>query len=297
MVRNLPVSFVPIVYRKSGRLSHSPAGRYDRAGFADWADSDTPSDDLTLAPNRIGAHPSDRCGPLRKARSALRDEAKRIPLPGAPVGGWHRRVWWLAGPIMVSNLSTPLLGAVDTAVVGRLPDAAYIGGVAIGAVIFNFLFWGFGFLRMGTTGFTAQAFGAGDADELRAALVRPLILACAFGAALIALQAPIALVAFWILEASPEVEAFAGAYYAIRIWSAPAALINCTVIGWLFGTHRSGSRHRSGSSRVQVRSARRRKHDAQRAAAHVVVVRGTDRRAVVGARGGDDHGPGHVQKD
>ncbi len=74
------------------------------------------------------------------------------PRPGAPVGGWHRRVWALAGPIMLSNLSTPLLGAVDTAVVGRLPDAAYIGGVAVGAIVFNFLYWGFGFLRMATTG-------------------------------------------------------------------------------------------------------------------------------------------------
>ncbi len=79
------------------------------------------------------------------------------PLPGAPAGGWHRRVWALAGPIMLANLSTPLLGAVDTAVVGQLPDATYIGGVAIGAIVFSFLFWGFGFLRMGTTGFTAQA--------------------------------------------------------------------------------------------------------------------------------------------
>ena len=147
----------------------------------------------------------------------------------------------MAGPIIVSNLSTPLLGAVDTAVVGRLPDAAYIGGVAIGAVIFSFLYWGFGFLRMGTTGFTAQAFGAGDADELRAALIRPLILAGALGVALIALQAPIGRFAFWLLEASPQVEAFAGSYFAIRIWSAPAALINYTVLGWLFGTQRAGT--------------------------------------------------------
>ena len=171
----------------------------------------------------------------------MRDEAKRAPLPGAPVGGWHRRVWWLAGPIIVSNLSTPLLGAVDTAVVGRLPDAAYIGGVAVGAIIFNFLYWGFGFLRMGTTGFTAQAFGAGDADELRATLMRPLLLAGALGTALIALQVPIGRFAFWLLEASPEVEALAGSYFAIRIWSAPAALINYTLIGWLFGTQRAGA--------------------------------------------------------
>ncbi len=139
------------------------------------------------------------------------------PLPGAPAGGWHRRVWALAGPIMISNVSTPLLGAVDTAVVGRLPDAAYIGGVAVGAVLFNFLFWGFGFLRMGTTGFTAQAFGAGDRDELRATLARPLILATILGGLLIAFQAPIGTIAFNLLEASPEVEGFARSYYDIRI--------------------------------------------------------------------------------
>ena len=161
------------------------------------------------------------------------------PLPGAPAGGWHRRVWVLAGPIMLSNMTTPLLGAVDTAVVGQLPDAAYIGGVAIGAIVFSFLFWGFGFLRMGTTGFTAQAHGAGDHDELRATLLRPLVLALGLGALLVALQAPIGMLAFELLEASPEVEALAASYYEIRIWSAPAALVNYTVLGWLLGTQRA----------------------------------------------------------
>lgn len=145
----------------------------------------------------------------------------------------------LAGPIIVSNLSTPLLGAVDTAVVGRLPDAAYIGGVAIGALIFNFLFWGLGFLRMSTTGFTAQAFGAGDADELHATLVRPLVLALGLGALLIVLQGPIGWVAFGLLEASARVETFADTYYTIRIWSAPAALVNYAILGWLLGTQRA----------------------------------------------------------
>jgi len=153
--------------------------------------------------------------------------------------GWHRRVWSLAGPIIVSNLSTPLLGAVDTAVVGRLPDAAYIGGVAIGAVIFSFLYWGFGFLRMGTTGFTAQAFGAGDMEELRATLLRPLMIAFALGALLILAQAPIGLAAFTLLDASSAVEGFARAYFDVRIWSAPATLTNYAVLGWLLGTRRA----------------------------------------------------------
>ena len=83
-------------------------------------------------------------------------------LPSDGFSQWNGRVWRLAGPIILANISTPLLGAVDTAVMGHLPDPAYIGGVAIGAVIFDFLFWGFGFLQMSTSGFTSQAQGAGD---------------------------------------------------------------------------------------------------------------------------------------
>lgn len=163
---------------------------------------------------------------------------------GAPHGGaiytvTHRRLWALAGPIILSNLSTPLLGAVDTAVVGRLPDAAYIGGVALGAVLFSFLYWSFGFLRMGTTGFTAQAYGAGDTDELRATLIRPLGLALALGLLLILAHAPIGRLAFWLLEGSAAVEGHAQTYYTIRIWSAPAALVNYAILGWLLGTQRA----------------------------------------------------------
>jgi hypothetical protein len=157
------------------------------------------------------------------------------------LGAWHTRVWALAGPIILSNLSTPLLGAVDTAVVGHLPDAAYIGGVAVGAVIFNFLYWGFGFLPMGTTGFTAQAFGAEDSAELRATLARPLLLAFALGALLIVLQTPVGWCAFALFEASDRVEDLAQSYYAVRIWSAPAALVNYAMLGWLLGIRRAGA--------------------------------------------------------
>src|SRR3546814_9749662 len=93
--------------------------------------------------------------------------------------GQHRRVWRMAGPIILSNLSVPLLGAVDTAVVGHLPEPHYLGAVAVGAMIFNFIYWGFNFLRMGTTGPTAQAAGAGDAAEVRATLGRALVLGAA----------------------------------------------------------------------------------------------------------------------
>lgn len=152
---------------------------------------------------------------------------------------WNRRVWRLAGPIILANLTTPLLGAVDTAVVGHLPDPSYIGGVAVGSVIFSFLYWGLGFLRMGTTGFTAQAHGAGDTEELRACLLRPLVLGLGLGALLILAQGPVRLGAFWAIGASAEVTGQTTVYFDIRIWSAPAALVNFVVLGWLLGVQRA----------------------------------------------------------
>jgi multidrug resistance protein, MATE family len=136
---------------------------------------------------------------------------------------------------MISNVSTPLLGVVDTAVVGRLPDPAYIGAVALGALVFNFVFWGFGFLRMGTTGLTAQALGAHDAAETRASLGRAMLIAAVIGAALIALQRPIGLLAFALLDGSGRVEGLARAYFDIRIWAAPATLANYALLGWFIG--------------------------------------------------------------
>ena len=150
-------------------------------------------------------------------------------------GEWHGRVWRLAAPIILSNLSVPLLGAVDTAVVGQLPEPYFLGAVAVAALIFTFTYWGFGFLRMGTTGLTAQAWGAGDRDEARAILTRSLLIAAALGLAIIILQRPIGAAAFSLLEASAEVEANGEANFAIRVWSAPAALGNYVVLGWFLG--------------------------------------------------------------
>ena len=161
--------------------------------------------------------------------------------PERQAGSWNRRVVLLAGPIILSNLSTPLLGAADTAVVGHLPDPTAIGGVGIGAVVFSFLFWGFGFLRMGTTGFTAQAFGAGDAAELRVALLRPLLLGVALGGLIVLLQGPIGALAFGLFHASEAVEAQAGAYFEVRIWAAPATLVNYAILGWLLGLRRANT--------------------------------------------------------
>ncbi len=158
-----------------------------------------------------------------------------MSVPETEAANWNRRVWRLAGPIIVSNITVPLLGIVDTAVVGHLPEAYYLGAVAVGALIFDFLYWGFGFLRMGTTGFTAQAHGAGDADEMRAALARAGLVAAALAVLILAFQGPIVAVAMALIEASDEVERHARAYYAIRIWGAPAALLNYVLLGWFLG--------------------------------------------------------------
>lgn len=153
----------------------------------------------------------------------------------------HGRVLKLAVPIILANIGQPLLGAVDTAVMGHLPSPAYIGGVAIGALVFSFLYWAFGFLRMATTGFVAQARGADDHQEIRDVALRAAIIAVVLGAAVILLQVPARWVAFWAVDATPRVEALAGAYFDIRVWGAPATLLTYVGIGWLIGMERTGA--------------------------------------------------------
>ncbi|MCP5368214.1 MAG: MATE family efflux transporter [Hyphomicrobiales bacterium] len=136
---------------------------------------------------------------------------------------------------MLSNVSVPLLGAVDTAVVGRLPEPQHLGGVAVGAAIFSMVFWVFGFLRMGTTGPTAQALGAGDGDEVRGTLGRAALTALVLGAAVIAVQAPLAWAVFPLVGAEGAVADLGRSYYAIRVWGAPATLLNYALLGWLLG--------------------------------------------------------------
>ncbi len=149
----------------------------------------------------------------------------------------HRKVWMLAGPIILSNISVPLVGAVDTAVVGHLPGPQAMGAVAIGALIFSFLYWGFGFLRMGTTGFVAQAYGAGDWNALADTLLRVLLLAFILGLFTIIAAAPLIDFAFYLIDSSAEVEGLAGEYAVIRIWSAPAVLGVYAFTGIFIGMH------------------------------------------------------------
>ncbi len=151
----------------------------------------------------------------------------------------HRRVLAIALPIVLSNATIPILGAVDTGVVGQLGEAAPIGAVGIGAVILSAIYWVFGFLRMGTTGMVAQARGAGDLAETGALLMRALILGAAGGAVFILFQALIFWGAFQLAPASDEVEALARGYLAIRIWGAPAAIAIYAVTGWLIALERT----------------------------------------------------------
>jgi MATE family multidrug resistance protein len=149
----------------------------------------------------------------------------------------HRRVWLLAGPIILSNISVPLVGAVDTAVVGHLPGPQAIGAVALGALIFSFLYWGFGFLRMGTTGFVAQAYGAGDWRGLSDTLLRVLLLAIVLGLIAVPIGWPLIDFALYLIDSSALVEGLAADYAHIRIWSAPAVLCVYAFTGIFIGLH------------------------------------------------------------
>lgn len=153
----------------------------------------------------------------------------------------HGTVLRLAGPIVLSNISTPLLGLADMVVIGRIPNPAALGAIALGATIFNFVYWGFGFLRMGTTGLTAQAMGARDTEEVSANLGRALIVAAAIGFCLIAMQWPIGFVALALLKGSAKVQAMAHDYFAIRIWSAPFTLANFALLGWFIGRQKAST--------------------------------------------------------
>lgn len=150
-----------------------------------------------------------------------------------------RDVLTIAVPIILSNVTTPLVGAVDTAAVGQLGEEHLLGAVAVGATIFSILYWTFGFLRMGTTGLTAQAFGADNKAEVGANLKRALLIALSAGCLLVLLQWPLGALLFWLFPGSDAVESAARTYFDIRIWGAPAALANYALLGWFIGLGRA----------------------------------------------------------
>ena len=151
----------------------------------------------------------------------------------------HKRVLGVAIPIVLANATIPILGAVDTAVVGQLGLAAPIGAVGIGAIIITAIYWLFGFLRMGTTGLTAQAIGSGDKPETSALLVRGIIIGLVAGLVLIIAQVPIFLGALQLSPASMEVESLAQKYLQIRVYSAPAAIALFGITGWLIAKEKT----------------------------------------------------------
>ena len=151
----------------------------------------------------------------------------------------YRYLLQKAWPIILANASIPLLGLVDTAVIGNVGSITDLGAIAFGALIFSFVYWSFGFLRMGTTGFAAQASGAGDEQEVRAVLGRALLIAVCLGMALILTQWPIGLAAFSLLDGSAPVETVAQSYFDIRIWGAPATLSTFALMGLLIGLGKS----------------------------------------------------------
>ncbi|WP_078549124.1 MATE family efflux transporter [Litchfieldia alkalitelluris] len=145
----------------------------------------------------------------------------------------HRSYLILAIPLVISGLSTPILGAVDTAVVGQLSNPSLIGGVAVGSLIFNIMYWLLGFLRVSTTGFTAQAFGAEQEQSL--AFIRPMLIAALFGIIFILFQYPIVSSALSLMGTTEAVSEQTKSYFYIRIWGAPFTLASYVMIGWMMG--------------------------------------------------------------
>lgn len=141
---------------------------------------------------------------------------------------------------MLANLTTPFLGVVATAAIGRLGEPYLLGGVAMASVVFDCMFWLFGFLRMGTVALTAQAVGANDHLEIRAVLVRAVMIAAVVGAVLLVLQLPLTSAIFNLIGGSDAATRAAKSYFAIRLWSAPFVLANYVLLGWLVGQARTG---------------------------------------------------------
>ncbi|MCD7936159.1 MAG: MATE family efflux transporter [Tannerellaceae bacterium] len=147
----------------------------------------------------------------------------------------NKEILRLAVPNIVTNITVPLLGMVNTAIVGHLDSELYIGAIALAAMIFNFIYWNFGFLRMGTSGFTAQAFGADNKQEMVNILLRALSIALLIGVLFIVFQYVILKIAFRFVEAGPEMQEYVKAYFFVYIWAAPAVLGMYVVTGWFIG--------------------------------------------------------------
>lgn len=158
---------------------------------------------------------------------------------GAGDRAFYQRFFRLAAVNILSNLMVPLASLLDMAFLGHLPDIHPLAGVALATVLFNYLYWTFGFLRMGTTGLTAQAIGRDDHDEVMLIGLRNGLIALIAGVGMVLLQEPLQIIGFALLNATAEVKASGQAYYSALIWGAPATLINMTLVGWFLGREQS----------------------------------------------------------
>ena len=148
----------------------------------------------------------------------------------------HKQVFWLAIPMVLSNITVPLLGLIDAAVIGHLEHAWYLGGVALGSTMISVTLWLLGFLRMSTTGLTAQAVGSKDSEQLVRVLIQGLVMSLVLAAGFLLVHRLVAQAVFHWSQASIEVKQYGFEYFTIRAWSAPAALANYVLLGWLLGT-------------------------------------------------------------
>lgn len=151
----------------------------------------------------------------------------------------NRKILRLALPSIVSNITVPLLGLVDVTIVGHLGATAYIGAIAVGGLLFNILYWNFGFLRMGTSGLTSQAYGRKDAAGEMRVLVQAVGVGLISALAILILQYPVERLAFYLLDTSAEVENYAVTYFRVCVWGAPAVLMMYGFKGWFIGMQNS----------------------------------------------------------
>jgi MATE family multidrug resistance protein len=163
-----------------------------------------------------------------------------MQFPHPPDHSFHRQFFQLAAVNILANLMVPIAGLVDVAFLGHLAEIRHLAGVTLANVLFNYIYWTFGFLRMGTTGMTAQAVGRGDRDTVLLIGLRHGLIALIIGLVILLLQQPLQWIGFTLLSATPAVAASGRAFYQALIWGAPATLINFVVIGWFLGQGHSG---------------------------------------------------------
>jgi len=167
-------------------------------------------------------------------------EAGPAKMSGGRPRSLSRRFWRLSSLNILANLMVPLTGLVDMALLGHLGEIRFLAGVALGAILFDYVYWTFGFLRMGTTGMTAQAVGQENSEEVAVVALRGVAMALGLGLLILLLQKPLSLLGFWILQGDTGVKAAGRAYFSARIWGAPAVLLNFVFLGWFLGREQAG---------------------------------------------------------